>query len=286
MPTPFKVNQTASSMTQANTPAPAESTTPERFIIQNVTQGHHCITDLSITLEPFQVYDLSWDKTGFVQNSNDLRHSLRKGYVQRISPEEWDEIIMAEEAREQEEAYKAESQRNNRTVVEMDGRMVDAESLNLNASDSGRNHQALVSTQGHANDPATYAASFREARSEAKNRGYTLTAADFANQVASNDGRLPTRFAKNNFGRNQSSSTSGDPNRGIATVSTPDGFRKMPMTNFNRDNSIAGSDAYLTAYDTAAFQGGQVAESIDLGSDPGIDLDGDGGGRTSIKRTE
>ena len=122
---------------------------PESIIVQNVLEGPLYISDIGMEFGGLEVRDLTWEDPSVVKRSQDLRRAIQVGQLTRITQADWDHImnVRAAEAR-------AETQRisNRRTRnVRADGRVIEAEVLNLNKADGGRAAQDQVSTAGYAN---------------------------------------------------------------------------------------------------------------------------------------
>jgi len=219
---------------------------PESIIVQNTFEGPLYISDIGMEFGGLEVRDLTWEDPSIVKRSQDLRRAIQLGHLIRISQGEWDNImrIKAAEAR-------AETQRisNRRTrTVNADGRLLEAEVLNLNKADGGKAAQDQVSTAGHANDPMSYATAFQEARYQYEDRGVTLDAHTFAGMVRNRPSLIPRLLARESMF--DDGVISGAVGRGRATVIAPgnDGMygtsvNQVNMTNYNRDQRIAGSSA-------------------------------------------
>lgn len=222
------------------TPAP-----PETIIVQNALEGPLYISDIGMEFGGFEVRDLTWEDPTIVKRSQDLRRAILIGQLVKISQQQWDDIMQrkAEHAR-------AETQRisNRRTRnVSVDGRLVEAEVLNLNKADGGRAAQDQVSTAGYANDPMSYATAFQEARYQYSERGVSLDAQSFANMVKNQPSLIRNLLNKESVFND--GVISGVEGRGRATFISPSGdgygtsVNRVNMTNYNRDQRLAGSDA-------------------------------------------
>ncbi len=247
------------------------------FIVQNVTPGYHFISDIPMTFNPYEVKNLTWEKSTLVDRSMGLRASLLKGILRQITPAEHENIIRKEVEREKHELFRAQ-QAQRLQQIDVDGKQVDAEVLNLNAADSGAAQQAAVNTSGYANDPLTYAMYFQQKNAEsiANGRG-PLDPADFGRQVVASGNNLLSP-------RNQmpTNAVSGDQRRGRATVMMPptaDGqgssIGQFDMTNYNRDGYIPGGGDNLSFLQKESLP---FAEEIDLAND-GNTQDSGGGVR-------
>jgi len=223
---------------------------PETFIVQNITKGPLYISDIGMSFGPLEVRDLTWEDPYIVKRSNDLRKAILSGFLARISQEQWNQILAFQVAQAQADARRIERNRQRTRQVQADGRVFDAEIQNLSKADGGRAAQEAVATAGYINDPVSYSTAFREAILQYEDRGFTLDAHTFAALAQSN----PDIIGKLLNGESIFSdmgAVSGDPNRGRATVLTAPtnigegmGVMQMPMTNYNRDQQIAGSSAH------------------------------------------
>lgn len=228
---------------------------PESFIVQNIYPGYHCVSDsskegINWTFEPFEIRDLTWENRSKIQSSLSLQRSLKNGYLRRITAEERDIILNKQARRQQEELFKTMKEQKRLQSVQVDDREMEAETLNLAKGDAGRSGSSEVSTAGYANDPRTYAETFRQYVNEAARNGDVVDAEDFNRIVQENDGQLPSGYSYS--GKN--SSVSGDPNRARATVTMQSNdnsgathAQRMNMSNFNTDGYLAGSNMNRTA---------------------------------------
>lgn len=217
---------------------------PESIIVQNVLEGPLYISDIGMEFGGLEVRDLTWEDPSIVKRSQDLRRALQMGQLARITQDDWDRVtqIKAAEAR-------AETQRvsNRRTRnVNVDNRIIEAEVLNLNKADGGKSAQDQVSTAGYANDPMSYATAFQEARLQYEDRGSALDAHTFASMVKNRPSLIPTLLRGESLF--EDGTISGVSGRARATVITPgSGYAtnvsQMDMTNYNRDQRLAGSSA-------------------------------------------
>ncbi len=214
--------------------------TEESFFVQNVTPGHHYITDMGLHFEPYEVKDLLTEDPLLLKKSRDVRKSLALGSIVKISREEADQLLEMEIALLQAEQRKEANQRQT-SVVNIDGKQVVADTFDA-ARAGGQDKSGLVSTAGFANDHSSYAQAFQNMRSAYASQGRTLTARDFGQMVQENPD-----IVRNTMNSVNSGVWSGDPNRGKATYAVPsiDGEARMPgqmaLTNLNRDSRLAGS---------------------------------------------
>jgi hypothetical protein len=224
---------------------------PETMIVQNITPGPHYVSDIRLSFAPYEVVDLTWEDPRYVRASNDLRSSMRKGILRKITQEQWDGIQVRAEQQEREQLAAAQAARKQRSV-NVDGKQFQADVVNLNA-DGGAAQSNSISTHGHLNDPATYTAAFDAYSRQAAARGEYVDAAEVGRRLAANPALLNHLLgaSQNDF---PNGSVSGDSNRGRATVATAPnanglgtGVSQFNMTNYNRDQNIAGGGEFGVA---------------------------------------
>lgn len=227
-------------------PAPQKAPVTESIIVQNVLEGPLYISDIGMEFAGMEVRDLTWEDPSIVKRSHDLRRAIASGQLIRITQQQWDDIMYRKAAAARAETQRI-SQKRTRNVRAGDGRIIEAEVLNLNKADGGRAAQEQVSTAGYANDPMSYASAFAEARAQYQDRGADIDTATFANMVRNIPGivgRLLNGESLFNDGV-----ISGAEGRGRATVITPgDGYgtgvAHVGMTNYNRDQRLPGIGSY------------------------------------------
>lgn len=207
------------------------ASTPKTFIVQNISKGLHVVNDLNITLTPLQVLDLTWMDTRYVRASQDLKNSLRKGFLVEISQEEYDAIQDAEVRRERASLLNKDGKRGGRTAKKnVNGRSVRADVLDLNRADTKINGAAEVGAVGH--DPLAYTTAYSTAQEIAHSRGKKLTAEQFS-QAVDADPNLVDKLLYGNVG-----TSSGQQQRGRVTIAgapTVDGSQGSPYS-FNSRN--------------------------------------------------
>lgn len=215
----------------------------ETFFVQNVTPGHHFVSDMNIYFEPFQVRDLLTEDPVLLKKSRDIRKSLMLGTLQKISKDEADKLMEMEVTLMQSEQRQEVQSRE--TLVNVDGKQIVADTFDAARAGNAGDKSALVSTAGYANDHSSYAQAFQNLRDAYAAQGKTLSARDFGKMTQDNPD-----IVRNYMNRTASAGVwSGDPNRGKATYAVPlgaDGESRAPgqtyMSNFNRDSRLAGSD--------------------------------------------
>jgi hypothetical protein len=153
----------------------------------------------------------------------------------------------------------------NLSTVEVDGKQIEAETINPNKVVKGDN---TVSTAGYANDSISYATALDIAQTQAELRGEDLSVEDFASQVQRNP-ELVQQLLNSNKYMEDMSVTSGDTRKGKAYVAnSPDGMNgttvtEMQMTNYNRDRRTSiDYDVNNTDFNEDA-----IADAIDLDQD-------------------
>lgn len=240
----------------------------ETFFVQNVTPGHHYVTDMGLHFEPYEVKDLLTEDPAILKKSRDIRKSLSLGTLVKISKDEADELLEMEIALLKAEQRKEAAQRET-SLVNVDGRQVVADTFDAARGGGGQDKSGLVSTAGFSNDHTSYAQAFQNMRSAYANQGRTLTAREFGQMAQENPD-----LVRNNMTSVNSGTWSGDPNRGRATYAMPsmDGESRLPaqtnMTNFNRDQRLAGS-TYAGLVSQADLDVDGYAEEIDVLSEEG-----------------
>lgn len=223
--------------------ASAFSTEREQFLVQNPTDGIHHISDIDLTFGAFEVKDLMWEKAELVTQSYDLARALQKGTLVRITPEQHRRILDQQEELERVQASMA--QNNNLRYTQSDRGVHAAEHINVNSETP--NQGPSVSTFGSANDPQTYALAYRVYCAQCERSGILPDARSFHTQVHSSPRYLASLLEVAGYVDPSVGMASGDTRRGRATVTTaPEsmssgtGHASYGMTNFQRDNHIAG----------------------------------------------
>lgn len=284
--------------------AVAESTSRQQssrrdVILQNITPSHHCVVDkingIDFYFEPFGVMDLTWFDAHKLQRSTPLQKSLIDGYLVPITREEHDSILHAESMRQRDEALNAVNPKQRRTrKVEVDGKEVDAEVINLSKVDS-QSAQDSISSAGQANDPTSFSIAFNRARKEYALSGRNLSAQVFHQMAMDNPGLIKTYLKKEQADLPlQNTVYSGSETKGRFFVAGQQGQVDQwaqPLTqglkNFQQGELAAQNELYRTAADIDdAFDSdaeetdeGQMAQIIDLNApDDSDDLSGFGGG--------
>lgn len=217
---------------------------PESIIVQNVLEGPLYISDIGMEFGGLEVRDLTWEDPSVVKRSQDLRRAIQVGQLQRITQADWDHIMSVRAAEARAETQRISNRRTRN--VRADGRVIEAEVLNLNKADGGRAAQDQVSTAGYANDPMSYATAFQEARAQYDDRSSVLDAHTFAQMVKNRPSLISTLLRGDSLF--DDGTISGVAGRARATVITQgDGYNtgvsQMDMTNYNRDQRLAGSSA-------------------------------------------
>jgi hypothetical protein len=240
--------------------------TQDAFFVQNVTPGHHFVTDLGIHFQPFEVKDLLSEDPVLLKKSRDIRKSLALGTLVKITKEEADKLLEMEIALMQSEQRKEAASRE--TLVNVDGKQIVADTFDAARAGNTGDRSNLVSTSGYTNDHSSYAQAFQNMRSAYAEQGKTLTARDFGQMTQENPD-----LVRNYMNRMSNTGVwSGDPNKGKATVAVPssgEGDMRAPaqtyMSNFNRDTRLAGADYTNMVVDAAPDL--PYAEEIVIGDD-------------------
>jgi hypothetical protein len=195
------------------------------------------------------------------------------GFLRQITAAEFEAIEEKAAVKEKKELMR-QQQNSNLSTVDVDGKTYEAEQID--AEKGGVNKDGTISTAGYANDSLSYATALDIAQTQAQLRGDELSVEEFADRVQQNPnlvGQLLSQY-KN---MQESVSVSGDTTRGRAYVAEAPSIgqngtsvSKVEMTNYNRDQRVAGAD--FNYLDTPSdFEDG-VADIIDL------ETDGDKGG--------
>jgi hypothetical protein len=239
----------------------------ESFFVQNVTPGHHFVTDMGIHFQPFEVRDLLTEDPALMKKSRDIQKSLMLGTLVRISRDEADQLLLIEVSLMQAEQRKEAAERQMSTVNIGDKQVI-ADTFDAARGGTG-DKSGLVSTAGYANDHNSYSQAFQNLRQAYANNGRVLTARDFSTMTQENPDLVRNYMNVSNPG-----TWSGDPNRGKATFATPsmDGEARMPgqalMTNLNRDQRVAGASFNGLVAQADLLP---IAEEIDITEDDGGD---------------
>jgi hypothetical protein len=167
----------------------------ESYIVQNVTPGYHYISDMKLNIGPLEVIDLSYRDADEVRGSQNLRDSLRAGYIRKITPEE-SERIATKKTAQLRKGVSSLQQQSRRDQIEVEGKTLDVEPLNLSRTESSKMSEQ-VSSAGYANDPLSYAVALEIAQSQAEASGDTLLVEEFAEMV-SRDSDLVRRLITSN----------------------------------------------------------------------------------------
>lgn len=252
----------------------------DSFFVQNVTPGHHFVSDMGIYFEPYEVKDLLSEDPTLLKKSRDIRRSLALGNLQKISREEADQLMEMEIAMLQQEQRKEAAQRES-SVINVDGKQIVADTFDA-ARAGGGDKSGLVSTAGFATDHSSYAQAFNNLRTAYAEQGKILTAREFGQMTQDNPD-----IVRNYMNRTSTGSWSGDPGRGKATYAVPsygDGDNRAPaqasMTNFNRDQRLAGIDHTNLVIDSNE----SYAEEILIGDDDEMDAYEEESKKGSVKR--
>ncbi|MBS1722330.1 MAG: hypothetical protein JSS66_04900 [Armatimonadetes bacterium] len=218
----------------------------ETCYVQNPFPGIHHISDIDLTFGPFEVKDLLWEKADLVSGSFDLARSLNSGSLVRISQDQYEAYLEQERQIEQNEVARGMRAQNQRMVkVDTDRGSVDAEYINVNAETPGGRQQ--LSIHGSANDPKTYAMAYQVYCQLCARSGQTANPRDFHAQIERSPRYLQNLLDQVGMAMPDEGMASGDTHRGRATVAlAPDrvggrgGTASVPMTNFGRDQYVAG----------------------------------------------
>lgn len=223
--------------------AEALSTEREQFLVQNPSAGIHHISDIDMTFGPFEVKDLMWEKPDLVTQSYDLARALQRGGLVRITPEQHRRVL--EQQADMERLEASMRQNPGMRYAQTERGVHAAEHINVNSETP--NQSQTLSTFGSANDPQTYALAYKVYCAQCERSGVLPDARTFHSQVHSSPRYLNSLLEAAGYVNPEAGMVSGDPRRGRATVTTaPESFAEgtghatFGMTNFQRDNHIAG----------------------------------------------
>ena len=172
----------------------------EGFYIQNMMPGPLFINDkrsnlvnamgmpagLRVLLEGHEVADLSGEDPNMLKRSPALRQAIRDKYAIVLS---YREYLSALERNER--AKRVEERERRKSIIEIDGELVEAENINLATGDARGN--SSIDTSNLINNPATYAKMAAEARKQG------IDAYEFQKMVDNGDvqgGMASARFGK------------------------------------------------------------------------------------------
>ncbi|MEZ0208702.1 MAG: hypothetical protein ACAH17_00800 [Candidatus Paceibacterota bacterium] len=240
--------------TPASTVLPPVETNRESFIVFNPRPGVLSVSDAKLQIDGFEAKDLTWEEDRFIKGSVDLKKALMLGLLVRITQEQYDQLLTNKVEREKANAKtKALKQRARMKKVKAEG--VEFEAEEVSASSGNATGESQFTIEGSDNDPLMYAAAYHNALAASQAQGRFLDGETF-HQMISNpqNGSAVLRYWANagNTGlapnvQFPQSSVSGETRRGRAVVAMPglnDGDPTtqvaMGMTNFNRDQRIAG----------------------------------------------
>lgn len=154
----------------------------ESFIVQNITRGPHFVTDINLQFGPLEVMDLSWEENpDLIKKSKDLRTSLSKGYLKRITQAQFDKHIEQVAEKEKKELYRQQQQEQTSRKVKVGDKTILADSFDASKGNSRK--ASAESSLGLANEPLAYAEALSIAQSNAELHGDELSASEFAEMV-------------------------------------------------------------------------------------------------------
>lgn len=230
----------------------------EDFIIQNVTPGPLYVSDIKLSMGPLEVIDLTYRDADEIRASQDLRASLRTGFLRQITRAEAERSADQRTAKMRKDVAKLQ-QRAKTQTIEVDGKTLEVEPLNVDRTDSGKMSEQ-VTTAGHANDPFSYTVALEIAQNQAELRGDTLSIEDFYEMV-SRDPDLVGRLIKNNTEMitplsSQYSKNKDDVDSGAYFAQAPDnsGESNVGKQKMSAPDTMKGNKPELS----------KIAESIDL----------------------
>ncbi len=100
----------------SSTNAAVNTQEEESFFVQNVTPGHHFVTDMGLHFQPFEVRDLLTEDPTLLKKSRDIQKSLMLGTLVRITRDEADQLLQIEVSLMQAEQRKEAAERQLSTI--------------------------------------------------------------------------------------------------------------------------------------------------------------------------
>jgi hypothetical protein len=212
----------------------------ERVYLQNVTLGYYCLSDLKWQFSPRECKVLQWEKMDLVKNSPDLEDALMKGYIRKLSKEEYDKTVEMQYQKEKKELLREQKNKPEYEKFDVgDSKSVLAETFDVSKANSKRNEKLDFS--GTANDTLSYVTAFEIAEANAYQRGETLTAEEFGDIVSRDPSIVPKllksqKLASNNTDTHHRAYFATPPGEG----GQGSGVASDKMSNYRRDGRYAG----------------------------------------------
>ena len=211
----------------------------ERVYLQNITLGYYCLSDLKWQFAPREVKVLQWEKMELVKDSPDLEDAIRKGYLRKLSKEDYQKTIDMQYVKEKKELLRDQKNKPDYEKFEVGNKNVLAETFDVSKSSTKRNEKLDFS--GGANDTLSYVTAYEIAEANAYERGETLTPEEFGDYVDRDPSIIPkllrsTKLASQNTDTHHKvyfSTPPGDNGLGSGVASDR-------MSNYRRDGRYAG----------------------------------------------
>jgi hypothetical protein len=223
------------------------SETRESFYVQNVTPGPHYVSDIKLSFQPLEVIDLTFRDPDEIRGSQNLKESLRMGYLRKISPEEAERLAEVRASKLRKGVTKLQQASSRMQDVDVDGKTLEVEAINLSRTDSSKVSEQ-VSMAGYANDPLSYTVALDIAQAEAEAKGETLTVEEFAD-ATSRDSGLVRRLITQNTGASMRTAMGKDTRAVYATPPESDEYeagihrQRMRSTEDDGDGDHSGAEA-------------------------------------------
>jgi hypothetical protein len=209
------------------------TTDRESYIVQNITLGHHFVSDIKLQFGPREVIDLTWEDPVLIKKSKNLKDSINKGILKKLTDEEYEKTKALQYNREQKELLKQQQAQPKYKNINADGKTLIADTFD--AAKSRKKTEAPVD-----NHILSYVTAFEIAQGLEAEKGNDLTAEEFAEAVENNPEIVNQLLAHTKGSQKQAH---------IATFAVPpgefgqgSGVTKAEMTNWHRDHKYAGAD--------------------------------------------
>ena len=216
-----------------------EKATEEYYIIQNITLGPHFVSDLKLQFAPQEIMDLRWDDTSLIKRSKDLKQSLNKGILKRLSAEEYERIQEIQYKKEKKQLLRAqqESSKEYKKFINRDNKNQEfyAERFDVDKASSVPKNQE-VNITGYANHPMSFVTAYEIASSIAQENGDVLTADEFGSMVESDPQLVPRLLSRTAAAKEKPKSTA------YVASDKGDYILKKEMTNYSAEKAAFDED--------------------------------------------
>jgi hypothetical protein len=221
----------------------------EILIVQNILDGPLHISDLNLSLEPRECWEINMtinrDK---VANSRNLRQAILKGYLITLSEREYEEQLEKEQIRQLQSMLPQENYKGSDISIDIDtGERLSRRTQKRTVV----SEEELIEQLDQLNNPFIYAKKYKEAKEE-----LGVDPHEFSEMVKRGEIRQGNRGRRFKVGSETYNAWRDTKSRATVLESDPQGYetvgRKAPMYNINRDYT-GGEDDF--------------AEQIDMTSD-------------------